>query len=1265
MKKLLLFLLLLSGSLSLLAEKGYQVSFDQPSNDIYQLNFTLEEYGIDQISIDGVTYSRLVFDGSVFTQLKGFAELPFVNASVQLPANKNVTLKLIEGDFEDYVLDFPMLPSRGVIYRDQDPSTVPYVISPSSMRDAWYPQNLATNVDPFIIKDVRGTTVYVYPFRYNAVTKVLRVYKNLTVQLVENNTPATNPLTVQSEKILREMDGVYRSIFINYDSGKDPLTIGEYGDILVISTDRDIEAIQPYIDWKLEKGYNISLEVVATGTNVKTLIQQAYNANNNLLYVQLVGDWADIKSDLMSGYAPMDPQLGCVVGSDNYPDITVGRFSANNPSHVTIQVDKVINYEKNPQMGEDWYKSAIGIASNQGPGDDNELDYEHIDVIYDNRLSQFTYDNFTQIYDPSANTTMVKNAVEAGASIINYCGHGSATSWGSSGFSNSNVSTLTNGDMLPIIFSVACNNGNFHDAGDCFAEAWVKKSGGGAVMFLGATISQPWDPPMRGEDYFNDVLVGGYNYSAYPGQNGINNEEQRTTLGAMVFNGLVLMTTESGGSSDWETAKTWHIFGDAAMQPRTDEPANLNLSNNVILVGVPFSTIITGPDGAVEGAMVCISQEDAYFSAVTDASGSVSIDNTLSPGMAKLVVTGFNTETIYEEVTVVPPGGAWIIVNNCEVNDAGGNNNGQADYGETVLLDVAAENVGDDDATGVMATLMSSDPYITITDDSHTFGDIAAGTVVDGEGAFEIEIAENTPDGYSAMFEVEFTDGNKSLWTSTMTIILHAPVIEMGDYTIDDQSGNGNGKIDPGETVEINVGIMNDGSSAAYNVTGEIICADPYITIETVSSEYGDIDAGSSVSESFVVMASESTPTGHAVTFNFEIGADMGISGMGSFIEVVGQIPVLVIDLDGNASSGPEMVQAMDDNGVVAEYVTSMPDDLSLYSSVFLCLGIYSDNHVLTSSEGQDLADYLNQGGALYMEGGDTWYFDSQTAVHNMFNINGTEDGSSDMGTVQGQAGTFTEGMSFNYSGENNWMDHIDPVGSAFTILKNQSPSYGTGVAYDAGDYKTIGTSHEFGGLNDGASPSTKAELMAEFLNFFGITGQDMLAYFMADVTEVCEGEMVSYVDYSTGNVTSWSWEFPGGDPESSTEQNPEVTYNTAGVYDVILTVSDGSNSNTYTRTDYITVNICTGMDELTEAGLSVYPNPSNGLFNVEFSSDVEENVNIKVINSLSSVVFEKNNIFVDGIYKATIDLSELYKGLYFLVIENCQGRTVNRIIIR
>ncbi len=82
-----------------------------------------------------------------------------------------------------------------------------------------------------------------------------------------------------------------------------------------------------------------------------------------------------------------------------------------------------------------------------------------------------------------------------------------------------------------------------------------------------------------------------------------------------------------------------------------------------------------------------------------------------------------------------------------------------------------------------------------------------------------------------------------------------------------------------------------------------------------------------------------------------------------------------------------------------------------------------------------------------------------------------------------------------------------------------------------------------------------------------------LTADFSANETQVCAPAEVTFTDASNGNVTSWNWTFEGGNPSSSTERNPVVSYETPGVYDVTLTVSDGEESNTQTMEDYVTVN--------------------------------------------------------------------------------------------
>jgi len=80
-----------------------------------------------------------------------------------------------------------------------------------------------------------------------------------------------------------------------------------------------------------------------------------------------------------------------------------------------------------------------------------------------------------------------------------------------------------------------------------------------------------------------------------------------------------------------------------------------------------------------------------------------------------------------------------------------------------------------------------------------------------------------------------------------------------------------------------------------------------------------------------------------------------------------------------------------------------------------------------------------------------------------------------------------------------------------------------------------------------------------------------LTASFVSD-TITCETYQVPFADQSGGNPTGWYWEFPGGTPDTSREQNPIITYNTAGKYDVSLTVTRGTNSSTSLMEDYIDV---------------------------------------------------------------------------------------------
>ena len=116
-------------------------------------------------------------------------------------------------------------------------------------------------------------------------------------------------------------------------------------------------------------------------------------------------------------------------------------------------------------------------------------------------------------------------------------------------------------------------------------------------------------------------------------------------------------------------------------------------------------------------------------------------------------------------------------------------------------------------------------------------------------------------------------------------------------------------------------------------------------------------------------------------------------------------------------------------------------------------------------------------------------------------------------------------------------------------------------AAYDG---KTVQFKFEYG--NNAAYDN------AGYMGDFAVDGLKIDGAANIESISVMTGEPVKFADTSTGKITSWSWNFPGGTPATSDKQNPEVYYKADGVYDVSLTVSDGTNTSTKTIEKFVTV---------------------------------------------------------------------------------------------
>jgi len=165
------------------------------------------------------------------------------------------------------------------------------------------------------------------------------------------------------------------------------------------------------------------------------------------------------------------------------------------------------------------------------------------------------------------------------------------------------------------------------------------------------------------------------------------------------------------------------------------------------------------------------------------------------------------------------------------------------------------------------------------------------------------------------------------------------------------------------------------------------------------------------------------------------------------------------------------------------------------------------------------------------------------------------------------------------------------------------------------------------------------------------------IAEFVSDVTVLYEGESAQFTDMSLNDPESWEWTFEGGDPETSSVQNPTVTYNNPGVYDVTLTVENSAGSNSITQQDYITVNYLTISNTTESQEIQLYPVPANDILNIRSQTSILE------INLISNI--GRNILSVSPNAKNhSLNLIGLNEGFYIVEITTREHHFTKKIQI-
>jgi Secretion system C-terminal sorting domain len=333
--------------------------------------------------------------------------------------------------------------------------------------------------------------------------------------------------------------------------------------------------------------------------------------------------------------------------------------------------------------------------------------------------------------------------------------------------------------------------------------------------------------------------------------------------------------------------------------------------------------------------------------------------------------------------------------------------------------------------------------------------------------------------------------------------------------------------------------------------------------------------------------------------------------------------------------------------------------------AVFILLGIYNDNYILTENEAATAIEYLNNGGNLYMEGGDTWAFDTQTTLHTLFNINGTTDGNSDLSNIAGE--DIFASMNWSYAGTNSYIDHLEPLGDAITAFRNPDADYNCGIIYDNGDYKTVGTSFEITGLEGNNSLH---DALWGIMDFFELVGLPM------------DPPQNIYVNDWEGSV---SWD----DPDSTNATGYNVYLDSLQIgFTEELSFNFNNLESGCEYTASISAQYCEGESELISAtfiynGLVAdeilipraklignYPNPFNPSTTLKFSLNAQDHVSLSIYNICGQLVKKLVDAEFDSGEYAIVWNGEdnsnkrVSSGMYFLRMQTSEYSASRKIML-
>ena len=631
---------------------------------------------------DGNEYTLLDLPGRAAGGAIGSPRLPYYGKFIRVPNGAEVRLVVDEVTRSEIAGRYMVAPEQPPqMLGDNTPRPAFTRNAAAYAQDAWAQDVPIRLADRMRIRGRDFVYVIYTPIAFNPAQKALRaasrVAWHLEYTLPEGGTPSPRPDSVGEAAFAsvfeRALDGTMPE---DHTATAATALQGAVAgaDYLILVPDDFAPEVLPLAQLKDRMGLSVRLVPLLsisgnglwpTAQEITAYIRQAYQTwSPRPTYVLLVGDTDRIPPHNESawparpGMPATDLYYAAVDGDDIFPDLFCGRLSCSSAAECRVIVDKIVNHQMSPNPAADYRNSALIPAlfqdtwwsEERGTYDANGIEgmrfMESAEALKNfleaKGMTVFTaYTADSEVvprrYDPNSyyhegshiyfgtqtylsnaeSSARTKQIMGQGVGLVSYHAHGGIGGWDRMNVND--IPALNNGTRLPFVISLTCATGWFDaESMPCFAEALLRRSGGGAVAVIACTRNADqntidWTRMGLQEalwpDYFETVTsLPGYTKRWTYGDNYVGRSPR---LGQALNFAKMFLFDRMGGSQ--EGARTHFeivtLFGDPHMhfQPWNDTRLTATHPASVSAILADFNVSVVNQLGvAVAGAAVTI-----------------------------------------------------------------------------------------------------------------------------------------------------------------------------------------------------------------------------------------------------------------------------------------------------------------------------------------------------------------------------------------------------------------------------------------------------------------------------------------------------------------------------------------------------------------------------------------------------------------------------------------------------------------------------------